>query len=75
VGDAFTKAVEAYNSELPTNIKDIYVRLDSFCYLASDTNPDNRESKHISTDLRDYFTRVYFNLKNEGKSMHFLTKK
>jgi hypothetical protein len=39
VGDAFTKAVEAYNGELPADTKDVCARLDSFCHSASDTNP------------------------------------
>lgn len=75
VGDAFTKAVEAYNGELPADTKDVCARLDSFCHSASDTNPNNRESEHTSTDPRDHFTGVCFNSKNEGKSVHFPTKK
>jgi hypothetical protein len=59
VGDAFTKAVEAYNGELPADTKDVCAR----------------ESEHTSTDPRDHFTGVCFNSKNEGKSVHFPTKK
>jgi hypothetical protein len=59
VGDAFTKAVEAYNGELPADTKDVCAR----------------ESEHTSTDPKDHFTGVCFNSKNEGKSVHFPTKK
>lgn len=43
--------------------------------FTSEANHDNREAEHTSTDPRDHFTGVCFNSKNEGKSVHFPTKK
>lgn len=76
MADPFTRAVSEFPGQLPEDTREICARSSAILPIYFGGLTQIVESEHPSgNDSRDHFTGVCFNSKNDGKSMHFPTKK